>query len=80
MINHLTLVGAIVCKMPHNLSARNLPRARTFCITFDDFVGWAAHQTVFSVACNSNSYILATLQTVKSVIRKQTHGLDANTF
>ena len=34
--------------------------------TFDDFVGWAAHQTVFSVAINSNSdsEILVALQIV----------------
>ena len=31
------------------LSSCNPPIGRkTFCVTFDGFVGWAAHQTVFS--------------------------------
>ena len=43
--------------------------------TFDYLVGSAAHQTVFYVACNSDSEILAALQ-----IPKQRHGLDADKF
>ena len=45
-----------------------LRELETFCITSDDFIGWAAHQTVFSVACinSSESEILAVLQTVLS--------------
>ena len=42
------------------LTLRELEK-KTCCITFDDFVGWAAHQTVFSVACNSDSEILEAL-------------------
>ena len=42
-------------KVSHSLSSCNPPRARKklLVITFDDFVGWTVHQTVFSVACNS---------------------------
>ena len=41
-----------------------------------------AHQTVFSVTCinNSDSEILAALQTVGSVVRTQRHRLDADRF
>ena len=57
----LTLVGRIPCKVSHNLSSCKPPIARkTFWITlllFYDFGGWTAHQTVFSVACNSDSEI-----------------------
>ena len=49
-----------------------------FWIFFDDFVGWTAHQTIFSVACNSDSHILAALQTVGTVLRTQRHRLDAD--
>ena len=44
-----------------------------YFFTFDDFGGWAAHQTVFFVAFNSYSEILAALQTmtVETVIRTQ---------
>ena len=47
--------------------------------TFDDYVGWAAHQTVSSEAGNSDSETLAALQTVEtSVVRIQRHHhLDA---
>ena len=41
--------------------------------TFDDFVGWAAHQTVFSLACNSDSETLVALQTVEVVLLIQTN-------
>ena len=45
----------------------------TFCITFDDFVGWAAHHICVSVvACNSDSEILAAVQTEEIVVRTQT--------
>ena len=37
-------------------------------MTYDDFVSLAAHQTVFSVACSSDSEILAVLQTKKDII------------
>ena len=40
------LVGATACKMSHNLSSCNRSRARKRFVTFDDFVGWAAHYTV----------------------------------
>ena len=50
-MNHFDiLVGAIACKVSHNLSSCNPPRQElenVFCITFDDFVGWAEHETVF---------------------------------
>ena len=36
--------------------------------TFDDFVDWAAHQTIFSVGCNSDSETLASFQTVETVL------------
>ena len=48
--------------------------------TFDDFVGWATHQTVFFVACNSDSETLAALQTAKTVLCTQRHRLDADKF
>ena len=35
--------------------------------TFDDFVGWAAQQKVFSIACNSDPETVVALQTVKTV-------------
>ena len=35
-----------------------------------------AHQTVFSVACNSYSEILAALETVETVVRTQIHHRD----
>ena len=52
--------------MSHILSSCNPPIARkTFWVTFDYFfVEWAAHQTVLSVSCYSDSEILAALQTV----------------
>ena len=60
----LALVGAIICKVSHNLSSSNSPRARQLLvIIFGDFGDWAAHQTVLSVAINSYSEILAALQT-----------------
>ena len=61
---------------------RGTPRElENLCITFfDDFVGWAAHQTVFSVACDSDSDILAVLQTVETVVRTQIHRLDFDKF
>ena len=48
----------------------------------DDFVVWAAHLTVFSVACNSDSEILAALQTVANtvVVRTQRHRLNTDKF
>ena len=52
----------------------------TFCITCDDFVGWAAHQTIFSVACNTESEILTALHTVETEVRAQRHRLDADKF
>ena len=36
-----------------------------------------AYQTVFSVACNSDSEILVSLQRVEPVVRTQRHRLDA---
>ena len=51
-----------------------------FCITFDDVVGWAAHQTVLSAACNSDFEILIALQTVETIVRTQRHRLDADKF
>ena len=49
---------------------------------FVDFVGWATHETVFSVACinNSDSEILEALQTVETVVRTQRRRLDADKF
>ena len=41
--------------------------------TFDDFVGWATHQTVFSVACNSDSKTPVALQAVEIILRIQTN-------
>ena len=52
-MNRFDIVGAIACKMSHDLSSCNPPKASIFGISFDDFVGWATHQTVFSVAFNS---------------------------
>ena len=68
--------------MSHNLSSCNAPIARKtlYLVTFDDFGTWAVHQTVFSVACDSDSEILAVLQTVKTVVRTQRHRFDADKF
>ena len=50
-------------------------------VTFNDFVGWAAHQTVFSVACKLDSETLAAgFQRVKTVVHTQRHRLDADEF
>ena len=69
------------CKMSHSLSSCYPPRAgKNFGDTFDDFGGWAAHQTVFSVTFNSDSEILAALQTVETVVRTQRHRLGADKF
>ena len=43
------------------------------CLTFDDFVGWAAHQTIFSVACNSVFEIQPAFQAVETVVRTRKH-------
>ena len=58
----------VTCERPRKL----------LVITFDDFVGWAAHNTVFSVACNSDSDIMAALQ--ETVDHTQRHRLDADKF
>ena len=43
-----TLVGAIACKVSHNVASCDPPRARQLLgVTLDDFVGRAVHQTVF---------------------------------
>ena len=56
-----------------------LRELETLGIYFYDFVGWAAHHTVFSVACNSDSKILAALRTAETIARTQSR-LDANKF
>ena len=43
---------------------------------FYDFIGWAAHQTVSSVACDSDPK-MAALQTVETRVRTQRYRLDA---
>ena len=53
---------------------------QTSWVTFDDFVGWAAHQTVFSVASNSDFETLAALQMVGTVLRTQRDRLDGDKF
>ena len=40
----------------------------------------AAHQTVFAVAFNSDSEVLAALQTEETGVRTQRHRLDADKF
>ena len=60
-----------------------LRELETFCtILFYDFIGSAAHQTVFSVACNSDSEILLALQTAETVtvVRTRRDRLDADKF
>ena len=48
---------------------------------FDGCVGWAAHDTVLSTACNSDYEILAALQTLETiVVRTQRHRIDAGKF
>ena len=50
----------LLVKVSHNLPSCNPPIARKhFWFIFYHFVfgGWAAYQTVFSVACNSDSEI-----------------------
>ena len=66
--------------MSHILSSCNHPRARNVIIPFGDSVGWAAHQTDFYVACNSDSEILTALQTVETVVRTRRHRIDADKF
>ena len=59
----LTLVGAIVCKVSHSLSSCNAPRARRLNVSLlMTLVDGQHHQTVFFVACNSDSSTLAVLQ------------------
>ena len=50
------------------------------CVTFDDYVGWAAHQTVSFVACYSDSDIVTALQTVQTVVRTQRYLLGCQGF
>ena len=69
------------CKVSRNLSLCNpLIASKTFRITCEDFVGWAAHQTFFSVASISDSDILAALQTVQTVLRTQSIVLTPMCF
>ena len=64
-MNRFDLVDTIAFKLSHSFSSYNFPRVgKTSSITFDDFVGWAGQQTVFSVACNSYSEVLVVLQTL----------------
>ena len=52
----------------HNLSTCNPARARKLLVSLSmTLLDGAAHQTVSDVACNSDSEILATLQTVETV-------------
>ena len=64
----MTLVVAIACKVSHSWSSCSPPRVRkrfeSLLITLLD---GAAHQTVFSVAGNSDSEIPAALQTAETV-------------
>ena len=55
-------------------------RANPDPCTLDGFGGWAAHQTVSSVACinNPDCEILAALQTVETVVCNLRHRLDAD--
>ena len=48
----------------------NIRELENLCITFDDFV-------VHSVACNSDSEILAAFQTIETVVRTSRHRLYA---
>ena len=65
-------MGAIACKVSHILSSCSPPRARKILVQlFDDFVGWPAHQTAFSLACISDSdseIVLAALQIVIVIV------------
>ena len=61
-------IGRCHCKMSHNFSSFNPPITITrairnflYSITFDDYVDWAALQTVETVACNTDFEILAAL-------------------
>ena len=56
-------------------SDRLLQPKQVHC-TFDDFVGWAAPQIIFSVRCDADSETLAALQTVKAVSCTQTNTLS----
>ena len=64
------------------VTLRELQQKTSLVTFFYDFVSCAAHQTVFSVACSSDSetIILAALQTVETVVRTQRHRLDAEKF
>ena len=68
--------------MSHNLSSCNTPKARKRYVSLSvtSFVGWTAHQVVFTVACKSDSKIQAALQTEETVVRTQRHLLHAHKF
>ena len=66
--------------MLHNLSSCNPPRARKLLVSLLMLVGWTAHQTVFSVDCNSDAEMVAALHAAKNVVRAQRHPLDADKF
>ena len=65
--------------MSHSFFSCNPPRARNLIVPFL-MIGCAAHEIVFSVACNSDSEILAALQTVETVVCTQRHRLHTDTF
>ena len=56
------------CKIVVGKSDRLLQPKQVHC-TFDDFVGWAAPQIIFSVRRNSDPERLASFQTVETVLR-----------
>ena len=69
----------VKCRI-NNLSSCN-PRIvrNSFRVLFYyDFIEWAAHQTVFSIACNSDYEILAALQAEETVVRPQIHRLNTD--
>ena len=79
----MTLVGAIACKVPHNLSSCNSPRARKLLLSLLMTLVDGQHiRQSFLVTCINNSYyeILAALQTEKAVVRTQKYSLDADKF
>ena len=78
----MTLVGAIACNVSHNLSSCNPPIARKrFESHLMTMLDRQQHiRQSFSVACNSDSEIMAALQTVETLVRTQRNRLDVDKF
>ena len=81
-MNRFDIGDTIARKVSHNLSSCNPPRARKRFASalLMSLLVEAVPQTVSSLACNSDSEILAALQTVETVVPTQRYRLDADKF